>query len=212
MDRAHHLGQPMIILLPEGGKGPGVVVAHAWWGLNQAIRDYGAKLAKEGFVVGLPDLFDGQIADTIEGAEQLADTDWSPNAGERLRDAIMALAAHEAVTGDKVAAVGFSYSGWHLFGLANAPDLPLSRLVIHYATRQIGPQHVPMLVHFAQNDPFESGEDMAEVTKALTADGPPNAAYTYPGTRHWFVEPDRPEYDADEAAVAWERTLGFLKG
>lgn len=202
----------MDILLPPAGTGPGIVVAHAWWGLNQAIRDYGAALAKEGFVVALPDLFDGKIADTIEGAEELADTDWSPNAGERLRSAITELAAHEAVTGDQVAAVGFSYSGWHLFGLANASDVPLGRLVIHYATRQVGPQHVPLLVHFAENDPFESTEDMLGVSKGLAADGPPNAAFTYPGTRHWFVEPDRPEYDAEEAALAWQRTLAFLRG
>nr|ALS91270.1 dienelactone hydrolase family [uncultured bacterium] len=217
MDRAHHLGQPirslsMDILLPPTGTGPGVVVAHAWWGLNQAIRDYGAALAKQGFVVGLPDLFDGKIADTIEGAEALASTDRSPNAGERLRSAIAELAAHDAVSGDKVAAVGFSFSGFHLFGLAGADDVPLNRLVIHYATRQVGAQHVPMLVHFAENDPFESTEDMLEVTKALAADGAPNAAYTYPSTRHWFVEPDRPEYDADEAKLAWDRTLAFLRG
>jgi carboxymethylenebutenolidase len=201
----------MDILLPASGTGPGVVVAHAWWGLNQTIRDYGAALAREGFVVGLPDLFDGKIADTVEGAEELAQTPRTPNAGDRLRKAIAALAAHEAVSGDGVAAVGFSFSGFHLFGLASASDVPLGKLVIHYATRQVGPQHVPMLVHFAENDPFESTEDMVEVVKALAADGPPNAAHTYAGTRHWFVEPDRPEYDAEEAAIAWQRTLGFLK-
>lgn len=202
----------MDILLPPAGTGPGVVVAHAWWGLNQTIRDYGAALAKQGYVVGLPDLFDGKIADTIAGAEELAQTPRTPNAGDRLRSAIAELAAHDAVTGDKVAAVGFSFSGFHLLALASATDVPLSRMVIHYAVRPVGDGHIPVLVHFAENDPFESTEDMIELTKQLQADGAPNAAYTYPGTRHWFVEPDRPEYDADEAELAWERTLTFLKG
>ena len=73
MDRPHHLGKPVMdILLPPSGTGPGVVVAHAWWGLNKTIRAYGMTLAAQGFVVALPDLFDGRLATTVEGAQELA--------------------------------------------------------------------------------------------------------------------------------------------
>ena len=202
----------MEIIRPPGGSGPGVVIAHAWWGLNQTIRDYGAWLASEGFVVALPDLFDGAVATTIEGAQDLADRDWSPDARTRLTRAISALAKDEAVTGDSVALIAFSYGGFFAYGLAGKTDLPLDRVVIYYATRKLASKHVPVLVHFAESDPFESIEDMKDVAAGLAADGAPNAAYTYPATTHWFAEADRPEYDAAAAQLAKARTLEFLRG
>jgi dienelactone hydrolase len=35
--------------------------------------------------------------------------------------------------------------------------------------------------------------------------------HQYPGTGHWFCEPDQPAvYDVPSAARAWQRTLAFL--
>jgi carboxymethylenebutenolidase len=66
------------------------------------------------------------------------------------------------------------------------------------------------LCHFAQDDPFEPAESVAQMEQALQAAGRPVTCYTYPGTKHWFFEDNRPEYDAEAARVAWERTIAFL--
>ena len=56
---------------PPGGKGSGVLVLHAWWGLNETIKAFCNRLADAGFVAFAPDLYHGKIADDIPDAEAL---------------------------------------------------------------------------------------------------------------------------------------------
>lgn len=196
----------MDILLPSSGTGPGVLVAHPWWGLNQTIRDYGAQLAKQGFVVGLPDFFEGGIATTIEGAETQMRKYMEP-AQPRLDAALAELGAHSAVTGSGLGAVGFSFGGFQLLRAIEAGDQRIARLVAYYATYPLPAEHAPIMAHLAADDPYESNEDMAALADHLG-----ETAYNYPGTKHWFAEADRPEYDAAAAELAFERTVAFLRG
>lgn len=211
MDRPHHLGEPVTdILVPHRGSGPGVVVAHPWWGLNATIRDYGRRLAAEGFVVALPDLFEGNVASSIEAAQALADRQWSPDAAHLIVEAARDLGRHEAVTSARQGVVGFSYGGYFALGLAARRDM-IAGIVTYYAARELPPDHVPLLCHFAQTDPFESDESMRAVADVLSRSGAPSAAHFYAGTRHWFAEADRPEFEAAAARLAFERTTAFLR-
>ena len=196
----------MDIVLPSGGKGPGVVVAHPWWGLNQTIRNYAAALAKEGFVVALPDLFDGDITTSIETAETLIRKHWE-TAGQRLDTAFEELGAHRAVSGDGLGAIGFSFGGFHLLEAIEQGDTRIARLVVYYATHPLPSQHAPIMAHLASDDPYESQADMDALAANIGG-----SAYTYPGTKHWFAEADRPEYDKAAADLAFSRSGAFLKG
>lgn len=201
----------MRILLPDTGSGPGVVVAHAWWGLNATIIAYGEALAAAGFVVALPDVFDGRVAVSIEEAQALADTAWSPDATTVYVDAVRKLAEHPAVTSPRIGMVAFSYGGYFALGLAGHPNLPLGGIATYYATRDLPETHVPVLAHFATSDAFESGESMEELATHLTARGEPGGAHFYPGTSHWFAEADRIEHVPEAAALALDRTVQFLR-
>jgi carboxymethylenebutenolidase len=133
-------------------------------------------------------------------------------AASRLTGPLSELLEHEAVRGTTAGAIGFSFGGYHLLEAITDTTLPIRRLVTYYATHPMPEKHAPVLAHFAADDPFESAEDMATLAAALEAAGPPNQSYAYPGTKHWFAEADRPEYDANAARLAFDRTVAFLRG
>src|SRR6202043_2631124 len=57
------------LAVPESGSGPGVVVIQEWWGLVDHIKDVADRLAAEGFVALVPDLYHGQTASNREPDE-----------------------------------------------------------------------------------------------------------------------------------------------
>lgn len=194
------------ILVPAAGSGPGVLVVHPWWGRNATVRDYGRALSELGFVIGLPDAFEGAVVTVRDDAQALVEKHWQAAPG-RLTAAFELLAANPAVRGP-VSGVGFSFGGFQLLGLMD--ELPLHRLVTYYADREVKLGAVPVLGHFAEDDPYADDQD--EMIQALQAAGAPGEAVVYPGTTHWFAEKDRPEFDPVAARVAFERTVAFLRG
>ena len=56
------------LAVPSTGKSPGVLVLHAWWGLNDTIKAFCTRLAESGFVAFAPDLYHGKVADNIADA------------------------------------------------------------------------------------------------------------------------------------------------
>ena len=48
------------LALPSQSNAPGVLVLHAWWGLNRIFKNLCDRLAAEGFVAFAPDLNEGK--------------------------------------------------------------------------------------------------------------------------------------------------------
>ena len=66
-------GQPTAgyLALPSQPDAPGVLVLHAWWGLNPIFKKLCDRLAAEGFATFAPDLNSGRVAKTIDEAKQV---------------------------------------------------------------------------------------------------------------------------------------------
>ena len=199
--------------LPPSGAGAGVLVLHAWWGLNDTFRRFCDRLAGEGFVALAPDLYNGAVAATREEAKRLMRQMDKDAARKNLNAALKDLAAHPAVYRPGIGVVGFSLGGNYALGLACQKPKQIAAVVTFYGTGRgkFAEAQAAFQGHFAENDEFESAADVLQLEQHIHQAGKAVAFYTYPGTKHWFFEPDRPEYSPAAAQMAWERTAMFLQ-
>jgi carboxymethylenebutenolidase len=195
---------------------PGVVVLHAWWGLNDDVIAYADRLAAAGFAVTAPDMFGGQVASTIEEAERLSSSAESPEAEPPVES--IALAAVDDLAARLGPTSRLGILGWS-FGAAYATLLPAERdrlvaSVVYYGVytgQHLEGSSAAVLGHFAETDQFESDEGIAELEQGIRSAGRDVEIHRYPGTGHWFAEGSRDAFRAEAADLAFERTVSFLK-
>jgi len=201
------------LAVPVKGHGPGVLILHAWWGLNDVFTDVCDRLATAGFVAFAPDLYRGATASTRDEAKNLMSKVDQEAAGRDILNGVRGLQIHPGVRGKRVGVVGFSMGAF--WGLWLAQELPadVAAVVLFYGTGDGNYSQIKaaFLGHFAETDEFESPATVRDLEKVLRTSGRDVTFHTYAGTTHWFFEKDRSDaYDAQAAKIAWERTIRFL--
>jgi carboxymethylenebutenolidase len=187
--------------------------------LNDTIKAVCKRLAKAGFVAFAPDLYHGQVADTIAGAEKLGGTLDAAyqQAKAEVLEAARFLNEYLGQPETGLAVLAFSLGGFYALQLAAADPEHIRSVVLFYGTEgtmgsDFSASQADYLGHFAEKDVYETQANVDSLEAALRGVGRPVTFYRYPGTGHWFFEPDRTEaYDPEAASLAWERTLEFLK-
>lgn len=194
---------------PKKG-GPGVLVLHAWWGLNSFFKQLCKRLAEQGYTALAPDLLNGELAETVDAAKEMMERRDEQFVGE------VAMAAKDhlaALTENKIGVMGFSMgAAWSLVLASKDPDA-IAATVLFYGNYVFDFNRIKskVLGHFAEADEWEPLEGVKELEQGMKDAGVDAALHIYPGVGHWFVEEDRPEYDPAAAKLAWERTFEFLK-
>lgn len=197
----------------KSGSGPGVVVFHEWWGLDENTKQVADRFAEEGFTALAPDFFHGKrTSDPKEGqamvmAHELADAE------SVITGSIEALASH--ATGEKVACVGFGMGGQ--LGVYAATKHPeIAACVNYYGVHQnVHPDYkklnIPLMGFFAEYDEYAFPTVVSSVDLQLTELGKPHRFHTYDHTHHSFFNKDMPEVYVQEAADdSWAKMLTFF--
>jgi carboxymethylenebutenolidase len=206
-------GKPLDAYLasPSGG-GPGVLVLPSWFGLKPYFKQVCDRLAEQGYTTLGLDYYNGRIGNTVDEAQTLqeeAESDLDAMSA-MVRVAKDHLASFQP--GKPIGIVGFSMgTDWAVITAASEADV--AAMVLFYGgwIGEFSKMGSKVLGHYAETDewfPFDRAKKMEHEMKAAGVDV---TTYNYPGTAHWFMEEDRPEYDPAAASLAWDRTLEFLK-
>jgi carboxymethylenebutenolidase len=224
---------PAHLWLPEGGTGPGILLLQEIFGVSSYVERRAQDLADAGHVVLAPEIYWRLgVSGVEEGPDALevafgllTRTDWPAAVADGVV-ALQALRSLDAVTGG-VAIVGFCFGGGLAFNVAALS--PADALVTYYGSA------VPKLLGVLPSDPADATPTVIDATEVATpslhhwglADSfvdrrvverlcavletqPDATIHTYEGGGHAFDNDDFMFYDADAAALAWQRTLDFL--
>lgn len=189
-----------------------VVLLHHVQGLTEGVRAFAAALGSGGHTVHTPDLFDGQVAASIEDGFALMKSIGDDVLADRLDAALADLP-------DEIVYAGISY------GVPTAQRLAQTRpgargALLYEAFIPITgewafgpwPTDVPVQVHGMERDPFFGLEGDLDAARELVETVGADVAelFVYPGDVHLFTDGSLPSYDEAAASLALERSRAFL--
>jgi carboxymethylenebutenolidase len=193
-----------------------LIVIQEWWGLVEHIKEVCDRFAAAGFVALAPDLYHGvKISEPDEAGKammamkmDLAARDLSGAVDEVLRRS----------SGGQIGVIGFCMGGGLALVLATQRPDAVSAVVPCYGVipwPDAQPDYTALsaavLGHYAGNDDFFTPEAALALGEQLRGLGKEVEIIVYPDMDHAFFNDSRPEvYDADAAALVWDRSLAFF--
>ena len=216
------------LALPEGGKGPGLMILQEIFGVNEAIRATSDYFAEEGYVVLAPDMFhrlqtrvelgysDAEFATAFD---YLGKFDFA-KAVEDMGATLDHLKGMDAVEGQgkgattQVAALGYCLGG--ALAYQAAAHCEVDAAVSYYGVYLEQQLHLkdriacPMVMHFGGADDHVPMEAVGQIREAF-AGADHVLINVYEGAPHAFANRFRDCYDKAAAGMAHSRTIALLR-
>ncbi len=203
---------------PVAKNAPAVVIIHEWWGLNDHIMDIARRFANEGFIALAPDLYSrlgNKVTKDPNEAAGLMNALSSQAALRDLNAATTYLKQRPSVDPLHIGVVGFCMGGTlSLTQACHNSDVKAS--VVFYG--KVPPIETfdyllcPVLYHYGAKDGWVTKQEVERLQQGLKQFGKPGTVHIYPQADHAFFNDTRPEvYRAEDAKLAWDRTLQFFR-
>lgn len=183
-----------------------IVLFHSVYGLRPAVVTAAEELRAAGHVVRTPDLYAGEVAQSIEEGFALSRRIGWPAIMRRAREALRDAPADAVLAG---LSMGAGVAGELLADRPGARGL----LLLHGTGGD--PRSVrgglPVQIHVGHADPMFPPAKVAAWRDEMLAAGASVELFEYPDVAHFFTDPGDPDFDATAAARAWRRSLVFLR-
>lgn len=197
---------------------PGVLILHEWWGLTDHTKDVARRFAQEGFAALAPDLYARQGSKVTQDPQEAGKLMSGVSSQAILRDlnaATQFLKSMPYVDARSLGIVGFSMGG--VFAITQAAhNSDLKAAVAFYG--KVPPVETfryllaPIQYHYPAKDDWVTKQDVELLRQGLAKESKPGEIHIYPEAQHAFFNDTRPEaYRTEDARLAWERTLQFLR-
>lgn len=198
--------------VPAKTPAPAVLMVHEWWGLNQQIRGVASELTNLGYLTLAADLYGGKVAQDPDMARQLARSTQPEQAIDTLTSWTDSLRKRPDCNG-KLATIGWCFGGG--WSLRASMARPVDATVIYYGDVTPSPEALqslkgPVLGHFGNLDTNITPDSVNAFEARLKQIGKTATIYRY-NASHAFANPTGQNYDAEDARLAWDRTVAFLK-
>jgi carboxymethylenebutenolidase len=205
------------LALPASGSGPGLIVIQEWWGLTTHMAHTADRLAGEGYVALAPDLYGGVTTHDEGEALTLLLEIPVDRAARDLRGAVDYLLSRDEVAGETVGIVGFCMGGSFALQLAVQERAKIAAAVAFYPIGYMPDDYAgleaPVLIHIPDGDQINPPTLAEELNEKISADtGKKPEIDHYPAGHAFLNEEDLlGTYDAEQAKIAWDRTVAFLR-
>ncbi len=184
---------------PKDAKGPlpGILVVHAWMGLDDYAKRRTAQLAELGYIAFAADIYgDGKIAADPKEAGALSSSYKKDRALLRARTAagLATLKAQPGVAADKIAAIGYCFGGMAVLELARSGADLAGVVSFHGVLDTPTPEdarniRAKVLALHGADDPYVPPDQVAAFENEMRKTGVDWQLVAYGGAVHSFTNP-----------------------
>jgi carboxymethylenebutenolidase len=196
---------------------PTLLVLHEWWGLTDHIKEIARRCAAAGYAALVPDLYSRhgyKVAQNLQEAAALMNAISAQAVLRDLNQATRYLKSRPFVDAQRIGVLGFSMGG--TFALTQAThNSDLRAAVAFYGKvppiESLNYLLCPVMFHHAAKDGWVTRQEADRLNEGFEKFGKTGIVHVYPQADHAFFNDSRPEvYRAEDATLAWQRTMQFF--